>query len=98
MKRFYAASSFDYTKILSKFNGVYSRNNLSKIKDGTYIINLDEDESIGTHWTALHVNNENVTYFDSFEVEHVSKEIKKFKRNKNIIVNIYNIQAFDSMM
>ena len=26
----------------SKFNGVYSRNNLSKIKDGAYIINLDE--------------------------------------------------------
>ena len=32
-----------------KFNGVYSRNNLSKIKGGTYIINLDEYESIGTH-------------------------------------------------
>ena len=25
-----------------KFNGVCSRNNLSKINDGTYIINLDE--------------------------------------------------------
>ena len=25
-----------------KFNGVYSRNNLRKIKDGTYVINLDE--------------------------------------------------------
>ena len=36
-----------------KFNGVYSRNNLSKIKDGAYIINLDEYESIGTHWIAL---------------------------------------------
>ena len=32
-----------------KFNGVYSRNNLSEIKDGGYIINLDEYESIGTH-------------------------------------------------
>ena len=29
-----------------KFNGVYSRNNLSKIKDEAYIINLDEYESI----------------------------------------------------
>ena len=35
------------------FNGVYSRNNLSKIRDGTYIINLDEYESIGNHWIAL---------------------------------------------
>ena len=25
-----------------KFNGVYSRNNSSKTKDGTYTINLDE--------------------------------------------------------
>ena len=27
-----------------KFNGVYSINNSSKIKDGAYIINLDEYE------------------------------------------------------
>ena len=27
-----------------------------KIKDGTYIMNLDEFKSIGTHWKALHVN------------------------------------------
>ena len=32
-----------------KFNGVYSRNNLPKIKDEAYVIYLDEYESIGTH-------------------------------------------------
>ena len=37
----------------SKFNGVYSRGNLSKIKNETYIINLDENSDIGTHWVAL---------------------------------------------
>ena len=58
-----------------KFNGVYSRNNLPKIKDGAYVINLDEYESIGTHWIALYVNDNNVTYFDSCEVEHIPKEI-----------------------
>ena len=36
-----------------KFNGIYSRNNLSKIKDGAYIINLDEFELKVTHWVAL---------------------------------------------
>ena len=41
------------------FNGVYSRNNLSKIKDGTYIINVDEYELLETHWIALNVNAEN---------------------------------------
>ena len=58
-----------------KFNGVYSRNNLSKIKNGAYIINLDEYEPIETHWIALYVNAKNVTYYDSFGVAHVSKEI-----------------------
>ena len=44
------------------------------------------------------MNDENVTYFDSFGVEHVSKEIKKFIRNKNITTNIYRIQVYDSIM
>ena len=49
-----------------RFNDVYSRNNLPKIKDGAYVINLDEYESIGTHWIALYVNANNIVYFDSF--------------------------------
>ena len=63
-----------------KLNGVYSRNNLPKIKDGAYVINLDEYKSIGTHWIALNVNV-NIIYFDSFGVEHIPKEIKKFIGN-----------------
>ena len=43
----------------SNFNGVYSINNLPKIKDGAYVINLDENESVGTHWIALYVNGNN---------------------------------------
>ena len=57
----------------SKFNGVYLINNLFKIKDRTYIINLDEYESIGTYWIALYVNAENVIYFDSLGVENIPK-------------------------
>ena len=82
-----------YYKNEPRFNGVYSRDNLSKIKDGTYIINLDEYFDIGTHWVALWVNNNNVTYFDSFGVEHISKEIIKFIENRNIKTNIFRIQA-----
>ena len=82
-----------------RFNGVYSRDNLSdKIKDGAYVINLDEYSDIGIHWIALYVNNKSVKYFDSFGVEHVSKEIKKFINNKNIIANIFRIQVYDSVM
>ena len=77
------------------FNGVFSRNNLCKIKDGASIINLDEYASIDTHWTALFVNAENVTYFDSFGVEHTPKEIRKFIGNKNVTTNAYRIQPYD---
>ena len=80
-----------------KFNGVYSRNNLSKIKDGGYIKNFDESESIRTHWIVLYVNAKNVTYFDSFGIKNIPKEIGKFIGNKNIITNIYRIQAYDSI-
>ena len=81
-----------------KFNGAYSRNNLSKIKDREYMINLDEYESIETYWIVLYINPKNVTYFVSFGVEHIPKDIRKFFGNKNIITNIYRIQAYDSIM
>ena len=76
-----------------KFYGVYSRNSLSKIKDRAYVKNLDEHKSVGTHWIALYLNDNNVIYFDSSGVEHISKEIRKFIGNKNIITNIYRIQT-----
>ena len=82
----------------AKFNGVYSRNNLPKIKVGPYIIDLDEYESIATCWIALYVNDNNISYFDSFGVDHIQKEIKKLTGNKNIITNVYRIQAYDSIM
>ena len=81
-----------------RFNGVFSRNNIPKIKDGTYIINLDEYSDIGTHWLALYVHNNNVTYFDCFGEEPVPKEIRTFINNKNIKTNIFRIQAYDSIM
>ena len=89
-----------YYKNEPRFNGVYSRDNLPKIKDGAYLINLDEYSDIGTHWVALYVqnNNNNVIYFDSFGVEHIPKEIKAFINNKNIKTNIFRVQEYDSIM
>ena len=54
-----------------KFNGVYSRNNFPRTRDEAYVIGLDVFKSIGTHWIALYVNYNNVTYFDSFGVENI---------------------------
>ena len=44
------------------------------------------------------MNNNDVTYFDSFGVEHILKEIKKFVKNKNIKIKIFRIQANDSVI
>ena len=40
---------------------------------------------IGTHWVALHENNNNATFFDSFSVDHIPKEIKAFILRKMMI-------------
>ena len=74
-----------YYENQSRFNGVYSRYNLpNKIKDGAYVINLDEYSDIGAHWIALCVKNNDITYFNSFGVEHIPKKIINFIKNKNI--------------
>ena len=84
----------EYYENNPRFNGAYSKNNLPKIiKNGGYVINLDEYEDIGTHWIALYVKNNEVIYFDSFGVEHTPNEIKKFIGNKDINVSdVFTIQ------
>ena len=71
-----------------KLNGVYSRNNLPKIKSGAYVINLDENKSIGTNWIgrALHVNGDNVTYFDTFGIKNKQQNPQATKISKQIFV------------
>ena len=77
-----------------RFNGVFSRDNLpKKIKDGAYVINLNEYVDVGTRWIALFCNRSEIVYFASFIVEHVPEEIKEFAGNKNIKANIFLIQA-----
>ena len=82
-----------------RFNGVYFRDNLPKtIKNGAYVVNLDEYTDAGTHWIALYVKNNEVVYFNSFGVEHAPKEIKRFIGHKNTKTNIFRIQADNSIM
>ena len=95
----------EYYQNEPRFNGVFSRDNLpntikNRVKRGerAYVINLDEYRDIGTHWVALYINNNTVTYFDSFGVEHIPKESMKFIGSNNIITNIYRIQAYGSIM
>ena len=44
------------------------------------------------------MKNNDITYFDSFGVEHIPEETIKFIGRKNVIVNIFRIQANDSIM
>ena len=93
-----------YYKNELRFNGVFSRNNLpeyhsiEKIKDGAYIINLDEYEDVGTHCIALFCKKNEIVYFYSFSVEHIPEEIKEFIENKNIKGNIFRIHENNSIM
>ena len=82
-----------------RFNGVYSRNHLlKKIKDGAYVINLDENADVGMHLIALFCNGSEIVYFDSFGVGYVPEEINDFVENKIIIANIFQVQANNAVM
>ena len=71
-----------------KFNGVYSRNNLPKIKDVVYVINLDDHKSIEIYQIVFYVNGNNrrasydVICFDSSGVENIPKKIKNHRKQK----------------
>ena len=68
-----------------RFNGSYSRDSFPKrLKDGAYVINLDEYTDVRADSIALYVWNIEMIYFDSFGVAHVNEEIKKIIGNKNI--------------
>ena len=53
----------EYYQNEPRFNGVFSRYNLpNTIKNGAYVINLDEYCDIGTPWVSFYVNNKTITY------------------------------------
>ena len=62
---------------------------LKKIKDGEYVINLDEYADACTPWIALFYNRNEIVFFNSFGAEHVPEEVKEFVGNKSIEENIF---------
>ena len=66
----------------SRFNGVFSRNNLpKKIKDGAYIINLDEDADVGTHWIALFCKKMKLLISIALVLKIFMKKLKNLLKN-----------------
>ena len=80
-----------------KFKGVDSRNYLSNIKVGVYVVSLEEYKSIGPQWVALYVNDNTTTYFDCFGNENVPEEMKTLIKNENI-ASFYRMQAYNSII
>ena len=78
--------------------GIFQKIMCLKEKDRAYVISLDKYRDVGTHWIALFCNRNEIVYFDSFSVEHVPEEIKKFVGNKNIVANIFRVRANNSVM
>ena len=68
---------------------------LPKIKDGTYLMILDEYKSIVTHSIVLYVNDDNISYFENVGIEYILKEIQ---RTWKYLENIFRIQVNDSIM
>ena len=89
----------EYYQNEPRFNGVSSRNNLpKKIKDGAYVMNLNEQQMQAHIGLLYFVTKVKLFNCEIFGVEHVPEEIKEFVGNKSIIANIFRVQASNSVM
>ena len=89
-----------YYKHEPRFNGIFPRNNsFKKIKHGAYIINLDENADVGTHWIALFCKKKIKLFISIVLVLNICpEEIKEFIENENIKAKIFRIQENNSIM
>ena len=78
----------NYFNYEPRFNGVFTRNDLPRIKDGAYVINLNDKKSKGKHWVSLFINRNTAVYLDSFAVEYIPQEILT-KSEINQLLTIY---------
>ena len=77
---------------------MFSRDNLPRIKDGVYVINLDDKQSKGMHWVFLFIGRNMAVYFDSIGIEYIPQEVLSKIRDKLITDTIFRIQFDDSIM
>ena len=77
---------------------LFQKNNLPRIKDGAYVINLDDKNSKETHWVSLFIDRNTAIYFDSFGIEYIPQEVLNKIKDKSITHNIFRIQNNESVM
>ena len=88
----------NYFSCEPRSNSVFSRNNLPRIKDAAYVINLDDKNSKGTHWVSLFIDKSIAVYFDFFGIGYIPQEVLNKIKDKSITHNIFRIQDNESMM
>ena len=81
-----------------RVNSAFSRDNLPRIKNGAYVINLDDKQNKRTHWISLFFDRNTAVYFDSFRTEYIPQEVLNKIKDKSITHNIFRIQDDDSTM
>ena len=73
------------------------RNNLSIIKGGAYVIDLDDQKSKRTHQISLFIKRNTAVYFDSLGIEYVPRKVLNRINDKPVTHNIFRIQDNDSI-
>ena len=87
-----------YYKDNPKFGSVYSRDNLPRLKESFYIVNLDDKGGPGTHWVVVYNLGKNCIYFDSFGVSPPEEVLDKMRETgKQLVMNSYRIQDLASI-
>ena len=71
---------------------------MSRIKDGTYVTNLDDKISKGTYWISLFIDRNLVMYFHSFGIGYIPQEVLNKIRDKSIIYNTFRMQDNESII
>ena len=89
-----------YYKNEPRFSGVFSRNNLpkQKIKDGAYLINLDEYANVGRHWIVLFCKKMKLFISIVLMLNIFLTKLKNLLKNsqKNFIeIKIYKVTFFE---
>ena len=82
----------NYFNYEPRFNAVILKNNLLRIKDEVYVINLNDKNSKGTHWVSLFIDRNTAAYFDSFRIEYINQEVLNKIKDKSIIHNRFRIR------
>ena len=80
------------------FNDVFSRNNLPRIKDGTYAINRVDENSQRTHCVSLHIDRNSAVHTHYFGIEYIPQEVLNKINDKSITQNVFRKQNNKSTM